>query len=279
MLNGFFVPPDNEAGYTLAQLCLHHRNMDALRAVLENAPNGITYADVCNYACNAGGTVLFENSINFGTAAFEYLSSDALRVIADFSPGTPELRAIEKGLGGQTLHLHVLDKLVRNETTAAGAQGFAEFCQTLLDLNAPAKSKDKSTSAGSILFGRRWHTYEHSEVIDRLARAYTKSGSISLDHPAGMSTPLCELAIRTGNGLAAAIAIEMGCDLKASTPVEHEDLISFARSALVIDDTKSLVGLVTQALMNRHTSEAVTSTPVFASSPHQPDRRGMRASI
>lgn len=280
MLNGFFLPPDNEAGYTLAQLCLHHRNMAALRTVLEHAPSGISFADVCNYACNAGGTVLFEKSVNFATAALEYLSTDALRVLADFSPGTPELKAMEKELGGQTLHLHVLDKLISKETTAVGARELAEFCRVLLDLRAPAKSsKDQSRSAGSLLFGRRWHTYEHSGVIDRLVRAYVKSGFVSLNPTTAQSRLPCELAILTGNGLAAAIAIEMGCDLKASTPVEHEDLVSFARAQQVLDDTLTLVPLVTQALMNRHTSDSLVSTPPIASSPFQISRRGMRAAL
>ncbi|MEJ6002544.1 hypothetical protein [Paucibacter soli] len=262
MLLGFVVPPDLDGGYCFAQLCLHHRNIDALRLIVERAPAGISYQDTITYDCHHGTSSLFKTVTNLPMEALNCRSAAALQLAAEHEPKSPHFKTPIKAHGNKTLHLAGLDWLFQKRTTAADAADLADACRVLMKMGAPAHSKDDgSLSLVTILFSRAWHSYPAADQLTQLVRDYVAAGAIQLagrgpanqdqsPHAAYGNTPL-EYAIKAGNGLAAAVAIELGADMKAATPAGHECLISFAKDFAVLDDTQTLVPRITEAVMRR----------------------------
>lgn len=237
---------------SLAQLCIECDKASVLRAVLSAAPKGFSYeAFTTVLISEPGDRLIVETPYSIRLAAVSRLDAAALRIGLEFDP-TP-LDKSESSLESETVHVALLEKAL-NARTESDLERHVPCLDVCIDLHVPLwrPGSASGSNLASRLFGRNHQQQLRVRLIDLYLTAGLTSVHTQVHDGASSGRYPCELAIVSGNGAAAAAAIDRGCDLKLSLPVGYDDLIAFARDFQVVDDSKTLVPLVTEALMRRH---------------------------
>ena len=285
---GFAIGTQN--GNTFSRLCLHTGAIAVLRSVVEVAPGGLTLQDCCTHHVeDPGGLSVYSNMVLHEEAlGIEYPSAAAMALALEYEPAHPCLKGPLDRFEGASLHYEALKCAtmgVKNTSGLARVGEWAECARLLMSVGAPIEHRSAAhrSTAAQMLFGHRWNRDDGlPTLLTPLLHDYVRGGWVDINAPVpGGRVPL-ELAIVTGNGYAAAAAIDLGCDLKKAVPEGYSDLIELARDFSTVDWDGSVVPLVTEALLRRKFREAdVHTSPAHAdASPAAPTaRRAQRARI
>lgn len=268
---GFTI--DGRSGITFANLCLRAGSINALRAVVTEAPHGITLRDTCvhhviddNRGRNMAMQLYSEMQLHEEAVGGDYPSSEALALALEHEPDHPCISEYLDRFAGATLHYQALFKTSMSSDLPQ-AQTLAACCRQLIAKGAPIGHKTMATSSQyDMLFQYRWNRDGIQDVMVPLIGDYVRSGLIQLDAPPapGRRLPVIQ-AILAGNGYAAAAAIDLGCDTElAMRGFELEgfqDLLDVARAGNAPDLVNQTVALVTEALMRRKMTALSTAAP------------------
>jgi hypothetical protein len=252
-----------QSGVPFARLCLRAGAIDALRAVIAAAPDGVTLSDACVHHViderlgrELALEVYSEMSLHEEALADDGPYPEALAFALDHAPDHFSVTGHLDRFGGATLHYQALYKASTSGDVERVGR-FAECCRLLIAHGAPIEHKSPaSSSLSEMLFLYRWNRDGIQDVMVPLIGDYVRAGLIELDAsptPGGINLPVIR-AILAGNGYPAAAAIDLGCDvelaMRAIRTEGFHDLLDVARSGAT-DTVGQTVALVTEALMRR----------------------------
>lgn len=277
---GFTIGGQN--GTTFARLCLHTQSVTVLRALVEAAPNGVTLQDCCTFHVeDSSGLSIFSNMVLHEEALnVEHPSAEAMALALALQPDHPCLESPLPRFDGASLHHEAL-KNATHDSKLAKVVVWAECARLLMKFGAPIehnKGHLRSTATRMFFASQGNPDAGFAAVLVPLLNDYVKAGWVDIDAPVVPGHTPLRLAITSGNGHAAAAAIDLGCNLEAAVLDDFPDLISLAEHCVGRGHHPSLVTLVTDALMRRRLNE-LDATRVPSSTPAPAHRRAQRAHI
>lgn len=282
MREGFPIAGENHG--PLAQLCLYLNDIEALRAVVTAAPNGVTLHDCCvqHIVDEPRGRapaleVSTEMTLHEAAVSPQCANPAALALALEFEPKHPCLSEEVLTYNDATLHFRAL-ALASGEGQEEQAGRYAECCRLLLAHAAPVRSKTvvpTHSSLAALLFCGGWRNPGHRDAMASLIGEYLRAGWFDLDAPYNGGKSPVELAVVRGNGSAAAALIDLGCSLKPAHYPEHADLISLAQQFAPLDEEGSCLPLVTAALMRRQLAGHASPAGLPAPSARRAARAGL----
>lgn len=251
---GFLV--DNADHNSFASFCLSEPNgIWALGQVARNVP-GFTLAECCHHEITSGGlTVSSDIVLHEEALRIQRPNAAALALALELEPNHVSLTEPRDRFMGASLHCEAVNMLTGGLSEKPKLE-VAACCKLLLAHGAPVvhlNPPHKGRVAADHLFGTGWDKHPGAEVVLQVARHYVSERAIDLFAPtSARGLRPAELAIHCGNGMAAALAIDMGCDISCDPNLGAPDLISLANLMASSNMTSgTTVALVTAAVMRR----------------------------
>lgn len=249
---------------SFASFCLSEPNgIWALGQVARNI-SGFTLAECCHHEITSGGLTISSDMVLHEEALrIQGPNSAALALALELESNHVSLTGPRDRFMGASVHCEALNMLTGG-LSEKPKQEVAACCRLLLAHGAPIvhlNPPHKGRVAADLLFGTLWDKHPGAEIVVQVARHYVTQRAIDL-FAATSSRGLrpAELAIHCGNGMAAALAIDLGCDITCDPALGAPDLVSLANLMASSNMTSgTTVALVTAAVMRRKLQGAQTA--------------------
>lgn len=282
-----------------AGMCLDRGTIEALRAVLEVAPDGITLRDTC--------TLHVIEPARWAKPSLELTSEIDLHVLAiaahppnpaalasalKYEPASACITEPQQRFHDVTLHRKALEMATR-APTAQSALPAAECCKILLAHGAPigiahgapigihsAHLPGSQCALADLLFGTRWDRQGVASPVAPLINAYLNAGLWDLDASLSTGYTPLETAITAGNGHAAAMLLDLGCEHKLPAfPALCNDLLALSDEFARQDGTNTCRPLIAEALMRQRITQRAPHTPSVPAGAGRSEPRARRHGI
>ncbi|WP_404666748.1 hypothetical protein [Roseateles asaccharophilus] len=267
-------------GLMLAEACLMHGNLQALKLIATRQPGGITIEDCCRSYVE-DRLLIVSSDDNLYRLVTKYPSAKALRLACELLPNDPAIASCV-WFDGASIHYELIRLVTIGAKTVPAATAVAETCRVALEYQMPiaAKLNGHAMTMPELFFRNRWHRDGVGEVVVPLISDYVKAGVLDLNVPDGHGLVPVAAAIKCGNGEAAAAAIDLGCDIALATQTTRDgDLLTLARETANDLDREQVVALVTEALMRRRINAAGTVQHSSPGAVHVQSPRAARARL
>lgn len=272
VLGGFMLFGGGSSKVSFAEMCHRVGQLNRLEQVIDSAPGGVTFDDVCSvYDIDESGErpilMSYRSSWPMAEDAVRKRDKQLLGIVLRAAPRHLSLQTASARLAGMTVHEHTLFRAMQASDAEAAADLF-EMARALHASGAPVGSETYGLT--DLIADTVWsevaakHAERHlHELID--------AGSVDINALLDSGPTPLQLAAQAGNGHGAAALMRAGCtmDMPGTT---FDNIISYAQGVTEIMNpnmSAKTIALVTEAYMTRRLQGA----PVRAAAPPPPARR------